>query len=174
MNTFLPLPDYKASAEVLDDKRLGKQRVECLQLVNTLLGKSTGWKNHPCTRMWQGRVNALIEYGLEICYEWVRRGFKDTVSEQLYALFDQNDNRQPYWLGSYKLHYSHQCNLLRKDLKHYGQYWPNLEISMPYFWPSNIYDWRYSESDFGTIWEEGSFTIYPKLGFNGNSNVGQS
>lgn len=168
MNTFLPLPDYKVSAEVLDDKRLGKQRVECLQLVNTLLGKSDGWKNHPCTVMWRGRVNALIQYGLEICYEWVRRGFKDSVAEQLYSVFDENENKQPYWFGSYKFHFSHQCNLLRKDIVHYGKYWPNVEISIPYFWPSNTYDWRYSESDYGIAWEKGTFTIYPKLRLNSN------
>lgn len=36
MQTFLPYPDFNESARVLDDKRLGKQRVECLQILNVL------------------------------------------------------------------------------------------------------------------------------------------
>lgn len=36
MQTFLPYPDFKKSASVLDNKRLGKQRLECLQILRTL------------------------------------------------------------------------------------------------------------------------------------------
>jgi hypothetical protein len=36
MQTFLPYPDFSQSARVLDSKRLGKQRVECLQILETL------------------------------------------------------------------------------------------------------------------------------------------
>ena len=36
MQTFLPFPDFKMSAQVLDYKRLGKQRVEALQILKTL------------------------------------------------------------------------------------------------------------------------------------------
>jgi len=36
MQTFLPYPDFARSAQVLDNKRLGKQRVECLQILKTL------------------------------------------------------------------------------------------------------------------------------------------
>ena len=35
MQTFLPYPDFHESAKVLDMKRLGKQRVEVLQLLNS-------------------------------------------------------------------------------------------------------------------------------------------
>jgi hypothetical protein len=36
MQTFLPYPDFAKSAAVLDNKRLGKQRVECLQILTAL------------------------------------------------------------------------------------------------------------------------------------------
>ena len=36
MQTFLPYPSFELSARVLDDKRLGKQRVECLQILKAL------------------------------------------------------------------------------------------------------------------------------------------
>ena len=41
MQTFLPYADFPGSAKVLDRKRLGKQRVECCQILNTLLGEDT-------------------------------------------------------------------------------------------------------------------------------------
>ena len=36
MQTFLPFPDFVASARSLDRLRLGKQRVETLQILNAL------------------------------------------------------------------------------------------------------------------------------------------
>lgn len=39
MQTFLPLPDFKASAKALDNKRLNNQRNEVLVLAKTLMGK---------------------------------------------------------------------------------------------------------------------------------------
>lgn len=36
MQTFLPYPDFRQSAKVLDRARLGKQRVECLQLARAI------------------------------------------------------------------------------------------------------------------------------------------
>jgi hypothetical protein len=33
VQTFLPFSDFEASARVLDVKRLGKQRVECIQVL---------------------------------------------------------------------------------------------------------------------------------------------
>ena len=42
MQTFLPYPSFDASAKVLDYRRLGKQRVEAYQILNTITGKSAG------------------------------------------------------------------------------------------------------------------------------------
>jgi len=47
MQTFLPYPDVEASARVLDTKRLGKQRVECLQVLRGLTIPTYGWCHHP-------------------------------------------------------------------------------------------------------------------------------
>ena len=55
MQTFLPYPDLRDSVACLDSKRLGKQRVECLQILNVLEGRRTGWQNHPAVKMWAGR-----------------------------------------------------------------------------------------------------------------------
>jgi hypothetical protein len=36
VQTFLPYPDFRRTAEVLDSPRLGKQRVETLQILRAL------------------------------------------------------------------------------------------------------------------------------------------
>ena len=38
MQTFLPYPSFTRSAAVRDDRRLGQQRVESLQVVRALTG----------------------------------------------------------------------------------------------------------------------------------------
>ena len=85
MQTFLPVSDFAASARILDDARLGKQRVEAYQIIRTLDGVTKGWRNHPAVRMWRGYEPALIEYSLVICAEWDRRGYADTVREKMQA-----------------------------------------------------------------------------------------
>jgi len=70
VQTFLPYPDFKESARSLDYRRLGKQRVEVLQLLNSFYKPDyKGWKNHPCREMWRATPQALVEYGLVICKE---------------------------------------------------------------------------------------------------------
>lgn len=59
MKTFLLYPDFVKSAQSLDYRRLGKQRVECSQL---LRGQ---WSNHPVAKMWLGYEYQLAEYGDE-------------------------------------------------------------------------------------------------------------
>ena len=51
MQTFLPYPDFEASAAVLDDRRLGTPRVETYQILRALTWPRYGWKNHPAVRM---------------------------------------------------------------------------------------------------------------------------
>ena len=90
MQTFLPSDDLRTSVEFLDDKRLGKQRVETKQIL-IALGESVGqhegrtnssWASHPATKMWKGYEAALALYGWFCCREWIRRGFKDTLCDQ--------------------------------------------------------------------------------------------
>ena len=88
MQTFLPYPDFEQSAAVLDRARLGKQRVETMQLMNAMLrqylGESvSGWINHPAKRMWDGYAWALLQYQIAVISEWVRvRGYKDTCMQK--------------------------------------------------------------------------------------------
>ena len=54
MQTFLPYADFERSARVLDAKRLGKQRVEVIQVVRALTVPGYAWAHHPAALMWKG------------------------------------------------------------------------------------------------------------------------
>jgi len=106
MQTFLPFSDFRVTAACLDDKRLGKQRVECKQILLALkagprqgfdaatrswkslslfesspeLTRATPWYNHPATKMWKGFEYGLCLYAQSICREWrYERNFADTL-----------------------------------------------------------------------------------------------
>jgi hypothetical protein len=143
MQTFLPFPQFDACARVLDVKRLGKQRVETLQIFNALAGKSKGWTNHPAVRMWRGFESALFQYQVAVVREWLRRGYNDTCLAKTAHVFgvtkdnlvEKLSGPMPPWLGRFDLHQSHRSNLVRKDAAHYKQFgWPE-DGSHPYVWP---------------------------------------
>lgn len=144
MQTFLPYPSFTQSAEVLDYKRLGKQRVETKQIYNALTtGK--GWIHHPATKMWAGCERALLLYGITMTEEWIARGYKDSML----AWFDfefytrwgkgrlaRTEVYYPLWFGNEEFHLSHQSNLLRKDPEFYGPKFPGVPDDLPYYWPT--------------------------------------
>jgi hypothetical protein len=140
MQTFLPYPDFDASARCLDQKRLGKQRVETLQIVNAHLNTLSGWRNHPACQMWIGHTFQLIRYGVSVCTEWRSRGHDDTVLDKLLEIqvgFSDVLTRQdmPWWMGDAPFHASHRSNLLRKDPHWYGQFGWYEPTTLSYLWP---------------------------------------
>lgn len=134
MQTFLPYPDFHRSCRCLDDKRLGKQRVEAKTLLNILLGRTRtrGWAHHPAKLMWQGYENALKIYYNECLKEWMARGFRNRMK------FESVRGRVVYppWLGDERFHASHRSNLLRKDPEYYRQFGWREPPDLPYFWPT--------------------------------------
>jgi hypothetical protein len=142
MQTFLPYADFAKSAQCLDYRRLGKQRVECKQILRALgvqvgeqIIKPSGWSNHPAVRMWRGHESCLMYYAQQICLEWIKRGYNDTLLDQFTALRDPDVWSVPSWLGDSEFHDSHKSNLKRKDIVHYGAQWPTVPANLPYIWP---------------------------------------
>ncbi len=133
MQTFLPYPSFYDVAQTLDDKRLGKQRVEGLQIINVITTPNYigGWMNHPAVNMWRGYENALKMYTNAIITEWKRRGYQNTM--QLYEV--ETPVLLPWWLGDERFHNSHKSNLLRKFPEYYRQFDWNVPDDLPYFWP---------------------------------------
>lgn len=136
MQTFLPVPDFYETARILDYRRLGKQRLETLQILNALLGRSKGWVNHPATRMWRGYEGSLVHYGTVMCDEWVSKGYKDTTKAKILELgIEPSILEVPPWLGREDFHASHRSNLLRKDPEFYSVYGWSEPDNLEYVWP---------------------------------------
>lgn len=134
MQTFLPYPSFRDSARVLDYRRLGKQRVECKQIL-TALASGGAWSNHPATKMWRGYEPCLAYYGAMICEEWISRGYKDTLQQWFLGQTLQYARATPHWLGDPDFHAAHRSNLLRKDPIFYGKYGWTESPDLPYLWP---------------------------------------
>ncbi|MET9494780.1 MSMEG_6728 family protein [Streptomyces sp. NPDC006552] len=151
MQTFLPYPGFTRSAMVLDRARLGKQRVEALQVLRGLTVPGYGWRNHPAVRMWTGYEEALVRYGLDVCAAWVAEGRADTCATTLVTDFAthrpgaQVRNQEqlaeagelPPWLGEPAFHRSHQSALLRKAPELYADAFPDVPDDLPYYWPAS-------------------------------------
>lgn len=165
MQTFLPFPDILKSIRSLDYRRLGKQRVEAMQLLQALrdpwaLGSSdyysivyepvravvgkyikhSRWINHPCTKMWLGYEDALGYYMNECIKEWISRGYKNTM--KLRPTPEKYD--LPCWWGSDYLHFTHRTMLSSKEPDFYssqGFETPARDLGvgepMLYLWPSH-------------------------------------
>lgn len=140
MQTFLPFKSFEESASVLDRQRLGKQRVEVLQLLSALAGTSRGWRNHPAAKMWEGFEPLLIDYGLAICAAWRQRGYIDNCAPRIAAydetLHFRRKGRTPLWLGDAAFHRAHRSNLTRKNPEWYAQFWDE-PPDLPYIWPAH-------------------------------------
>tara|TARA_B100000214_G_scaffold168130_1_gene120744 strand:- start:413 stop:865 length:453 start_codon:yes stop_codon:yes gene_type:complete len=130
MQTFLPYESFNKSASVLDWRRLGKQRVEGMQIINAINNPNPqGWKNHPATIMWTPYVDALKHYTNVMIREWISRGYNNNME-----IYDVNNMVKPHWLGKEEFHSSHRANLLRKDYEYYSQFGWKENPKSPYVW----------------------------------------
>ncbi len=154
MQTFLPYPDFRRSAESLDDRRLGKQRVEAYHIMRALAIPSNGWRHHPVVAMWRHYPLALGAYGREICRAWRGRGFADTCEGRILATLaevpaiperlrrqllsgtvDEIDWLVPHWFDCDAFHASHRAMLLRMDPAWYGRFgWTESRLGS--LWPA--------------------------------------
>jgi hypothetical protein len=151
MQTFLPYPNFLASARALDQKRLGKQRVEAIQVLRGLTWPRYGWRNHPAVRMWAGYEEALVRYGLDVCAVWCEPGRADTCAATLTSdlaaacgvsiVRTQQELAEagelPPWLGREDVHRSHRSSLLRKDPGYYGPLFGDVPPDLEYVWPDS-------------------------------------
>lgn len=135
MQTFVPYPDFSLSAASLDKKRLGKQRVETLQILNCIVVGKRGWSNHPAVRMWKQNPAGLSAYGVAVCQAWIDMGFKDTCLGKISELVSPDPLDLPDWWNDERVHSSHRSNLLRKDFDFYSSFGWVDDPDAPYFWP---------------------------------------
>lgn len=140
MQTFLPYKSFIRSAGVLDQQRLGKQRVETMQIMRALC-EGRGWVNHPATLMWKGYENHLMAYQVAVVNQWLARGYKDTCLEKTQAIWEAagepGQDAAPPWLGNRRFHAAMMSRLIQKDPEFYGSIFPaSVPRDLDYVWPT--------------------------------------
>lgn len=147
MVTFLPYADFTLSARCLDWRRLGKQRVEALQIINSFTRSNNAYSNHPTAKMWEGSFSYLLAYYNAMVSEWEMRGYNNNM--RLFPIpryIDLEGDRQymdrhtpyggPWWLGWEPFHSSHRATLLSKDALYYMQFNWKEKPEYGYLWPT--------------------------------------
>ena len=130
MQTFLPEPTFALAVSRLDRQRLGKQRVEAMQILKALVDPTYGWQHHPAVRMWRGFEANLRGYYNTCLFEWCTHGYKNTMAVANDTLYDPPPWLTPAFIAS------HRSNLLRKDPSWYAQFGWNVPNDLPYVWPT--------------------------------------
>lgn len=144
MQIFLPYEDFRKSLRALDNKRLGKQRVETYQIISAISRRPKldgtpykGWLNHPCTIMWKNHLPALKQYLNYSIMEWIERGFKNTMNFEIV----NEEIVIPSFVGNERFHSSHRSNLLKKEPDFYNQYGWTENPQDPYVWMDRDGKW---------------------------------
>eukprot|EP00931_Biecheleriopsis_adriatica_P091925 TRINITY_DN65771_c0_g1_i1.p1 TRINITY_DN65771_c0_g1~~TRINITY_DN65771_c0_g1_i1.p1 ORF type:complete len:291 (+),score=42.49 TRINITY_DN65771_c0_g1_i1:234-1106(+) len=145
MITFLPLSCFASVARLLDDKRLGSQRVEALfilRCVRNADGRYQRFQRAGYCRMWIGYEQALAVYYNVMVDEWNRRGYKTDLAgfDMTVQNKGQADVPLPAWLGEDRLHATHRAALLFKDPAHYGSLGWSEQPCVQYLWPLRLED----------------------------------
>ena len=141
MQTFLVDSSFYQTAIHLDDKRLGKQRVEAMQIIQALGKSKGGWVNHPATKMWRGHRGYLASYGSWMCEAWKERGFEDNLHDRFRLCFDRyiDETDAPEWFRDgavlNKVLSSHRAALLHKNYLYYQQFGWSEDPEYNYYWP---------------------------------------
>ena len=153
MMTFIVVGDFILNAQLLDGMRLGKQRVEAMQILNILIAKlksqlpvgtKQAWVNHPIVKAWEGYIPALQYYTNCIILEFIKRGGDNNM--ELYNIAEPIV--YPWWTQWERLQHSHRAMLLRKNPFFYsskfrahdeyhlhGYIWPHLITNENYNYP---------------------------------------
>lgn len=154
VNIFVIDPNIYKTMEVLDYRRLGKQRLEAKQIINTLESSSDGWKNHPALLSWKDHIEPLKAYYNICVQEWVNRGYKNTmelyeIDESKFHALEYHDGKfsepdkysYPKFVSFEPFIFSHQASLKRKDSIFYKDLIPPEEyLSRGYLWPCKYSD----------------------------------
>ena len=162
--------------ENLDYRRLGKQRIEAKQIIESLENNSLGWSKHPATLSFSKNIDSLKAYYNICIQEWINRGYKcnmkiyDEIDESKYsplicefdgkkAIFhEDNEKSYPKFVSFPPYFYAHRASLYRKNNNFYSsKNFPEEYLEKGYFWPSKFdSDDVYENWDINNLEEIGS------------------
>lgn len=116
MQVFIPYKEPYKVAEILDNKRLWKQVLECNQIIEAALGRSKYWKNHPVTLMYSPFLDWLGLY--RDCLDLYRKGmYQDAMKCSEKSLLIS-----PWFLDYIPLLEQHRRRLYTKNPKVYSDF----------------------------------------------------
>lgn len=149
VNTFLVCADFNKAAAALDSRRLGKQRVEAMQIINILLeAKRLGKIYHINTNTITGHIEVFTRcksdgtckkigfYKHPAVLAWV--GHVSGLAVYTNACIDEWVRRgynnsmakytvrnatYPWWVKCRVIHMSHRAALLRKEIARAEPHW---------------------------------------------------
>lgn len=145
VTTFLPVEDFRRSAEILDPRRRRNQPRETLEIMSALLKPGFGYQYHPAVLMWRGHGETLLRY--QVAFDDVLKSEASRAyllkTERLIERFpDAVGHESPPWLGHEPLHRSHRLVLFNKVPETYFGVFGDLSEEIDgrmntalYFWP---------------------------------------
>ena len=168
MQTFMPLPEFRSSLEKLDDKRLGKQRVEAFQIIRRLFYeyiyvckncrhgvlsheklksktcRKCGKRKLKISNAWKNHPAVLMWKGyLSALIHYYNTSLdvwaeRGFKNKRLKRLKIKHVRLYPKWMFDEKFNAAHRSNLLRKNEKFYRKYGWKEPIDLPYVWPVQV------------------------------------
>src|SRR5215831_4365088 len=155
MKIYLPYPSVRKNMLVLSEKDLNHQRNCAITILESIAGKSKGWKWHPGVNMWWGSEHLLGHIAWSINEEWAQQvatsqGYSTTKAidsliktyhGQLRDLgFDLNQIQSmpgilPWWWGHKRFHMGERSALLHLDRTWYSQFFKDVDGTLVEWWP---------------------------------------
>ena len=122
--------------EVLDRRRLNKQKIECKQILDAIDGISKSWKNHPITKSYTPYRKWLM------IYLWLLEEYTSAESDIVMMIHYNKwlwDNRPEFHTDEYFKQMKRR--LYTKDNNHYSQYKDLGESDINWYYVDN--EWLY-------------------------------
>lgn len=96
---------------------------------------TTGFKSHPCVRMWLGFKTGLKYYINCHIQEWIRRGYQNTMKQ-----YPEAETIYPYWCFDENVIDAFRSNLMEKELVRNEPTWYAQMEAFPRSFAGNRYD----------------------------------
>lgn len=144
MMTYITSESFWECARNLDDKRLSKQRYDCLRIMQIIADPEHKSANHPVVLLWKDDPSGLLNYSRSICDEYRTRQYHlnqpeiETVFDQILKVWEnvkQPYGSEPCWRNCSALIDSHRAALLHKNPGWYSRWMWKVTPRVKYFWP---------------------------------------
>lgn len=151
MDTFVPFPNFKDSAGVLLEGDAITSLRTALKVMEVRheygnLDNNQIFARHPVVELWGEAVPHLCEYAFALIevvsthsvVETINLGKIERAVEQHLNWGTSGEYRldPPRWLGDEMFHAAQRSALMRRSPLHYGEVWPDQDMSIPQYWPA--------------------------------------